>query len=100
MSTIAAREAKTRFGELLDTAQRGPVTIEKHGRRVAVVLSASEYDALVQMKRERILAEIQIGLDQIDRGEGRVYDEAGLDDLAERVKRAGAERAKGPGEAQ
>lgn len=97
MSTIAAREAKTRFGELLDTAQREPVTIEKHGRRVAVVLSATEYDALVQMKRERILAEIQVGLDQIDRGEGTAYDEAGLDDLAERIKRVGAARAKEPG---
>lgn len=95
MTTIAAREAKTRFGELLDTAQREPVTIEKHGRRVAVVLSASEYDALVQMKRDRILAEIQIGLDQIDRGEGTAYDQAGLDDLAERIKRAGAERRRG-----
>lgn len=94
MSTIAAREAKTRFGEMLDAAQREPVIIEKHGRRVAVVLSASEYDALLDMKREQIKAEIRIGLDQLDRGEGRSYDEAGLDDLAERVKRDGAERAK------
>jgi prevent-host-death family protein len=94
MSTIAAREAKTHFGELLDTAQREPVTIEKHGRRVAVVLSAKEYDALIEMKRGRILAEIQIGLDQLDRGEGRSYDEAGLDGLAERIKRDGAARAK------
>jgi prevent-host-death family protein len=94
MSTIAAREAKLRFGELLDTAQREPVTIEKHGRRVAVVLSAAEYDALVAMKRDRILAEIQVGLDQLDRGEGSAYDAAGLDALADRVKRAGAERAK------
>ena len=94
MSTIAAREAKLRFGELLDTAQREPVTIEKHGRRVAVVLSAAEYDALVAMKRDRILAKIQVGLDQLDRGEGSAYDAAGLDALADRVKRAGAERAK------
>ena len=94
MGTIAAREAKLRFGELLDTAQREPVTIEKHGRRVAVVLSAAEYDALVAMKRDCILAEIQIGLDQLDRGEGTAYDEAGLDALADRVKRTGTERAK------
>ena len=94
MSTIAAREAKLRFGELLDTAQREPVTIEKHGRRVAVVLSAAEYDALTAMKRDRILAEIQVGLDQLDRDEGRAYDEAGLDALAERVKSTGAARAK------
>ena len=45
------------------------------------------------MKREQILAEIQIGLDQLDRGEENSYDETGLDALAQRTKRAGAERA-------
>jgi prevent-host-death family protein len=89
MTTVAAREAKTRFGELLDNAQRGPVAIEKHGRRVAVMLSAAEYDELMTIKRRQLLAELQVGLDQLDRGEGTVYDEAGLDRLAERVKQAG-----------
>jgi prevent-host-death family protein len=94
MSTFAAREAKTRFGELLDTAQREPVTIEKHGRRVAVVLSANEYDALVAIKREQLLAELQVGLDQLERGEGRAYDESGLGDLADRAKQAGVDPAR------
>ena len=89
MATIAAREAKTRFGALLDNAQREPVSIEKHGRRVAVMLSATEYDELMAMKRKQLLAEIQVGLDQLDRGQGTVYDEAGLDLLAERVKHVG-----------
>lgn len=88
MITIAAREAKTRFGELLDNAQRGPVTIEKHGRRVAVMLSATEYDELMAIKRQQLLAEVQVGLEQLDRGEGIEYDETGLDRLAERVKQA------------
>ena len=70
MRNIAAREAKLRFGELLDTAQREPVTIEKHGRRVAVVLSAEDYDALEDIKRDRLLAELQKGIDELDRGEG------------------------------
>jgi prevent-host-death family protein len=89
MTTVAAREAKTRFGELLDNAQRGPVAIEKHGRRVAVMLSAAEYDELMTIKRRQLLAELQVGLDQLDRGEGTVYDETRLDRLAERVKQAG-----------
>jgi prevent-host-death family protein len=88
MTTIAAREAKIRFGELLDNAQHGPVTIEKHGRRVAVVLSAAEYDELLAMKKEQLLAAIEVGLQQLDRGEGTEYDEDGLDALAERIKRA------------
>ena len=46
MQNIAAKEAKNNFGQLLDTAQREPVTIEKHGRAVAVVLSSHEYEKL------------------------------------------------------
>lgn len=72
MKTIAALEAKNRFGELLDTAQREPVTIEKHGRPVAVVVSAEEYDLIQEIKLAHLKAEIQKGLDSIDRGE--VYD--------------------------
>lgn len=40
---IAAREAKNRFGELLDSAQRAPVHITKHGRNIAVLMSHEEY---------------------------------------------------------
>ncbi len=46
MKTFAASEAKNEFGRLLDTAQREPVTIEKKGRPVAVVLSLEEYERL------------------------------------------------------
>ena len=46
MENIAAREAKIHFGELLDTAQREPVTIEKYGRPVAVIMSSHEYEEL------------------------------------------------------
>ena len=46
MESIAAKEAKIHFGQLLDTAQREPVTIEKHGRPVAVIMSSHEYEEL------------------------------------------------------
>ena len=39
MKAITAKDAKNRFGELMDTVQREHVTIKKHGRPVAVVLS-------------------------------------------------------------
>ncbi|WP_424522213.1 type II toxin-antitoxin system Phd/YefM family antitoxin, partial [Rubrivirga sp.] len=39
MTALAATEAKNHFGRLLDRAQREPVTIEKQGRPVAVMLS-------------------------------------------------------------
>ena len=41
---IPATAAKNRFGELLDTAQREPVIIQKHGRTVAVLLSGRDYE--------------------------------------------------------
>jgi antitoxin Phd len=50
MYRIAAREAKNEFGRLLDNAQREPVTIEKKGRPVAVLLSIPEYQRLEDME--------------------------------------------------
>ena len=43
MLVLAAAEAKNSFGKMIDTAQREPITIEKKGRAVAVVLSMEEY---------------------------------------------------------
>ncbi|MBK1792021.1 type II toxin-antitoxin system Phd/YefM family antitoxin [Persicirhabdus sediminis] len=46
METIAATEASNRFGKLLDLARQEPVTIEKKGRQVAVILSVEEYNRM------------------------------------------------------
>lgn len=43
---MSAKDAKNGFGLLLDTARAEPVTIEKHGRAVVVVLSIEEYGRL------------------------------------------------------
>ena len=67
MKAITAKDAKNRFGELMDTVQREPVSIEKHGRPVAVVLSEVEYE---KMKLERLRAMLAVGEAQLDRGEG------------------------------
>ncbi len=68
METIAAADAKTNFGALLDKAQRGPVTISKNGRAVAVVMSADAYSEQQQLKLEVLRREIQKGLDDVKRG--------------------------------
>lgn len=47
MKIVAAREAKNKFGALIDEARREPITIERNGRRTAVVLSPETYDELV-----------------------------------------------------
>lgn len=43
MQTFSARDAKNLFGQLLEKAMAAPVVIEKHGRQVAVLLSALQY---------------------------------------------------------
>jgi prevent-host-death family protein len=46
MKTMSARDAKNAFGMLIDTARAEPVTVEKHGRPVVVVLSVEEFERL------------------------------------------------------
>lgn len=53
MKSMSAKEAKNGFGRLLDTARAEPVTIEKHGRAVVVVLSTEEYERLCRANTER-----------------------------------------------
>ena len=54
MRTMSAKDAKNHFGELLLEAQKAPVTIEKNGRPVAVLLSIEEHEAAEKMKLERL----------------------------------------------
>jgi prevent-host-death family protein len=49
--SVTATEAKNRFGQLLDQAQRGPVVIEKAGRRHSVLMSVELYDRLLAAQR-------------------------------------------------
>lgn len=44
MKSISATEAKNRFGDLLSEATKEPVSIEKNGRVVAVVVPAGDYE--------------------------------------------------------
>ena len=46
MQSMSATDAKYGFGRLIDLARSEPVTVEKHGRAVVVVLSVEEYERL------------------------------------------------------
>jgi len=50
MQTFSAKEAKYHFGRLIDIARAEPVTVEKHGRAVVVVLAVEEYERLRNAK--------------------------------------------------
>ena len=76
MKTMPSTEAKTHFGALLDAAQRGPITIEKKGRPVAVIMSENEYENYQALKIEALQRDLTAGIRQADRGELLNSDEA------------------------
>ncbi len=48
MLTMTSLAAQNQFGTLIDTSQRQPVAVTRHGRPVAVVLSYADYQASTQ----------------------------------------------------
>ena len=61
MITVTSVEAQNRFGQLLDTAQREPVIITRHGRTAAFIVSAQDMDELInaRSKRSKSVAEFE-----------------------------------------
>ena len=45
--TVSATEARVHFGEVLRSAQGGPIVVERQGQPLAVVISKAYYDQLV-----------------------------------------------------
>lgn len=51
--TITSAEAQNKFGQLLDTAQREPVSITRHGRTAAFLVSQQDMEELMDARKER-----------------------------------------------
>jgi antitoxin Phd len=56
MITVTSVEAQNRFGQLLDTVQREPVTITRHGRTAAFIVSPQDMMELQQLRSKRTSA--------------------------------------------
>lgn len=54
MKEITARDAKKRFGYLLDVVQSTPVRVTKKGRAVSVMMSVQHYERLRGAAWERL----------------------------------------------
>ncbi len=54
MKTYTANEAKTRFGEFIDDAQRAPVRVMRRDRVVGVMVSAQDYEAMRTFYADRL----------------------------------------------
>lgn len=51
MKTMSAKDAKNAFGMLIDSARAEPVAIEKHGRKVVVVMAVEEFERLKALEQ-------------------------------------------------
>ena len=83
METIAAKDAKNHFGQLMDKAQREPVLIEKHGRAAAVLLSTQEYQ---KIKLERLKATLGQSEEEIAKGNFTELSVETLDSFFKEIK--------------
>lgn len=54
MKSMSAKDAKNAFGMLIDNARAEPVAIEKHGRRVVVVMAVEEFERLKTLEQAAI----------------------------------------------
>ena len=54
MKTFTANEAKTRFGEFIDFAQREPVRVTRRDRVVGVLVSAQDYESMRAFFADRL----------------------------------------------
>ena len=50
MVKVTSKEAKDRFGIVMDTARREPVTVTKHNRPNVVIISAERYEELESLE--------------------------------------------------
>jgi len=87
METLNATDAKREFGEVLLKVQSAPIGINRNGKPVAVVISASDYTELNAMRNEWLKAELQKGMDSLR--SGRVTDgEVVINRLRKRLENA------------
>ena len=56
MITVTSVEAQNRFGQLLDMAQREPITITRHGRAAAFMVSPQDMEELTNVRAKRSIA--------------------------------------------
>jgi prevent-host-death family protein len=68
--TWSVQDAKNRFSEVVEAAQRKPQTVTKHGKPAVVVVAADDYERLRHLERAQApsFAELLLAIPQ-DGGE-------------------------------
>jgi len=92
MKSVTAKDAKNRFGQLLDDAQRGPVTIEKYGRPFAVVQSYEDYQMAQQLKLTSLRNAIDEAHAEYAEGRGVPFDRDAVEEIVDAGRQRLSER--------
>lgn len=74
LQLFSARDAKTRFGEVLDTALGQPVGITKHDRLTAYIVSKNVFEAMLNKIQQ---LEDQLWLQKADAARNEGFASAG-----------------------
>ena len=64
MIHMVAKEAKNHFGQLLTAARREPVTVDKNGKPIVVVLSTEEYQRFEQVEDELLALKAKLAFEE------------------------------------
>ena len=91
MKAMTARDAKNRFGQLMDDAQRGPVTIEKNGRPFAVMQSYEDFQEVQRLKLASLRHAVDDARKEYEAGQGKPFDRT----AAEAITAEGRKRLSG-----
>lgn len=74
MKTMNATDAKNRFGELLDSAQAGPVAIQKNGRDVAYLVSKDDFEKFTGGDGDKVNPLVKTSLERSLKKWPKVYE--------------------------
>lgn len=85
MLRIGAKDLRDKQAEMLDAAQREPITVERNGRPVAVIYSYEESRLLEQARLELLKARIAQADSAISQGRHEEFNQ----DAIQRIKNEG-----------
>lgn len=71
MITLTSIDAQSRFGEVLDTAQREPITITRRGRPSVFIISAEEFTKY-SASRDRRNSAVAVFTNYVKQTEGKL----------------------------
>ena len=69
MKEITATEIKNNLGDVMAKAQSSPIRITRRGRREFVFTTERDYNELMHIKRAALVADLNVGIDQLKSGQ-------------------------------